>query len=143
MNRKPLRNNPCYCINFRHAANSLTKFYDQGFSSLDLTTNQFSLLNDIYYLIECNKSELAIHARVERTTIIRNLNILFEKGLIEEIAGKNNRNKLIRLTEKGKRIKIEGMGIWKQLQKKVKNLLGNEQITILEDILVSISSLKF
>ncbi|MGF6907107.1 MarR family winged helix-turn-helix transcriptional regulator [Fusobacterium sp. PH5-44] len=143
MNKKTLRNNPCYCINFRHAANSLTKFYDQGFSSMDLTTNQFSLLNDIAYLKECNKSELAIHARVERTTIIRNLNILFEKGLIEEIAGKNNRNKLIRLTEKGKKAKIEGMEIWKELQEKVESLLGNEQITIFEDILTSLGSLKF
>ena len=35
---------PCCCINYRRAANTLTKYYDAAFAPIGLTGNQFFLL---------------------------------------------------------------------------------------------------
>lgn len=39
----------------------------------------------------CNKSQLAQFARLDRTTVIRSLNVLIDKKLIEEVEDDNNR----------------------------------------------------
>ena len=135
------RDNPCYCINFRRAANTLTKFYDRAFAPIGLTTNQFSLLGDVKALQPCNKSELARSSRLDRTTIIRSLSILREKGLIEEAEAAEGRNRSVRLTAAGESAIAEGMAGWKQAQKRVKSLLGTENIQTLQLILTGIETL--
>lgn len=132
----------CYCINLRRAANILTKFYDQAFEPIHLTTNQFSLLFDVHALKSCNKSELAQHARLDRTTIIRSLDLLLQKNLVREIPGENNRNKVIQLTEAGEAAVTEGLVIWKQVQKKIRLVVGEENEPALNKLFADIESLK-
>ena len=135
------RDNPCYCINLRRAANTLTKFYDKAFASMNLTTNQFSLLNDIQQLQICNKSELAQYSRLDRTTIIRNLSVLREKGLIEDVIQAGSKNKVVRLTETGKSAITEGRIRWKQVQKRIDSILGGEKIKLLQQIFTDTETL--
>lgn len=136
------RDRACYCINLRRAANTLTKFYDQAFAAINVTTNQFSLLNDIRWLKACNKSELAQCARLDRTTVIRSLNILLQKKLIEEAEGENNRNKVVQLTEAGEAAVIEGLEIWKRVQRKFKRVIGEENELVLRQLFAGIESLE-
>lgn len=136
------RKSPCYCISLRQAANTLTKFYDKAFAPINLTTNQFSLINAVHLLKSCNKSELAQYARLDRTTIIRSLNILRQKKLIEEIAGASNRNKVVRLTATGEVAVTEGLKIWKQVQNEVKLIIGDENEPALERLLANIQLLE-
>lgn len=133
-------NSPCYCINFRRAANTMTKVYDQAFAAIDLTANQFFLLVSISQLKSCNKSELAQYVRLDRTTIIRNLGVLLKKNLIEEVPGPTN--KVIQLTESGVTAITEGVVIWKQLQNSVKQILGAENIPSLWQLFENIDSLE-
>ena len=136
------RDNQCYCINFRRAANTLTKFYDRVFAPLHLTTSQFSLLNDIHLLGSCNKSELAQFSRLDRTTIIRSLSVLYEKGFIEDETEAGSRNRGVRLTEAGKSAIKEGMPGWKDAQKKIRSVLGNENILALKQVFADIEKLN-
>lgn len=140
-NIEPVKS-PCYCINFRRAANILTKYYDEGFAQINLTANQFFLLSSIFQLKSCNKSELAQYTRMERTTIIRNLDILLKKNLIEEVPGETNRNKIIQLTENGQNAIIKGTGIWENLQRQAKQNLGKENISVLWQLFANIESLE-
>ena len=135
------RDNPCYCINFRRAANTLTKFYDRAFVSIGLTTNQFSLLNDVKLIQPCNKSNLAQFSRLDRTTIIRSLSVLREKGLVEEAKRTDARSKAICLTEAGETAISEGMAGWKQAQKRIRALWGPENVQVLKQIFVDIETL--
>ena len=135
-------NTPCYCINFRRAANTLTKFYDKVLAPINLTASQFSLLNDIKTLKSCNKSELAQYARLDRTTIIRNLNVLREKGLIEDVKDNGYRNILVQLTETGESALMDGNTRWKQAQNQIKSTIGLECIPVLKQILANIESLN-
>lgn len=132
----------CYCINFRRAANTLTKYYDHAFTPIGLTTNQFSLLVSIDSLEACNKSKLAQYARLDRTTIIRSLHLLQEKHLIEEVAGKNKRNNIVQLTTAGEAAIKKGWGIWEQVQNKVVGAIGEENLPMLKQLLDKIESLE-
>ncbi|MCQ4725444.1 MarR family winged helix-turn-helix transcriptional regulator [Anaerotignum faecicola] len=135
------RNTPCYCINFRRAANTITKYYDNAFEKLNITTTQFSLLNNINILKTCNKSELAQFTKLDRTTVIRGLGILKKKKLIEEIDGHDNRNKNIRLTGAGEKTVADGMEEWKKAQERVKAVIGEENIPMLKEIFSKIETL--
>lgn len=133
---------PCYCIRVRRAANALTKFYDEAFEPMHITASQFSLLNNIKLLKACNKSELAIYAKLDRTTIIRNLNTLRDRGLTSEIISDDNRNKLITLTELGESVIEEGIILWEHTQRQVKETIGLDCIEDFFRVLKNIESLE-
>ena len=116
------RKTPCYCMKFRRMANVLTKFYDSRLASADLTANQLSLLIDNQSIEPCNRSELARCARLDRTTVIRNLEPLRKKGLIEETQPGSS----IRLTPQGLEAVNTGSEIWSQAQREIKGLFDKE-----------------
>lgn len=141
--RKIIPRDPsCYCIRVRRAANALTKFYDKAFEPIQVTVSQFSLLSDIKLLKACNKSELAVYAKLDRTTIIRNLNILRERGLIAEAPGDDNRNDLIHLTQLGESTIVKGKILWEQAQAQIKATIGPDRIEDFVQTLKNIESLE-
>jgi DNA-binding MarR family transcriptional regulator len=109
--------------------------------SVNLTIGRFSLLNDIKSLKTCNKSELAQYAGLDRTTIIRNLNALYQAGYIAEAPGANNRNNLIQLTALGESVVAEGTVCWKRAQSEAKAAIGRDNIDRLMKLLTDIESL--
>lgn len=142
MRRPEPRQSPCYCIQVRRAANALTKLYDQALESAGLTVCQFSLLNDIKVLGRCNKSELAQYAKIDRTTITRNLRVLLERGLVCEQPGTDRRNCRIFLTEAGGNAIAAGMQSWEETQAKIKAELGDERLREFSETLKSLEHLR-
>lgn len=124
----------CYCMNLRRASNLLTQYYDRAMMPAGVTANQYFLLHVIGFLKECNKSELARHTRLERTTVIRNLEILLKKRLIEQAPGPTRRNGLIRLTDHGRETEEKGTDLWKRAQREMEALLGREKLAVLQEL---------
>lgn len=135
------RKKSCYCINFRRSANTLTKYYDKAFAEINLSVNQFSLLNDISILKLCNKSQLAQFARLDRTTVIRSLNVLIDKKLVEEVEDDNNRKIGVQLTQLGKDSIVKGFEIWKETQFQITSIIGEKNIEVLKQIIDAIELL--
>lgn len=133
---------PCYCINYRRAANTLTKYYDAAFAPIGLTGNQFFLLNSIQQLGSCNKSELAQYTSLDRTTIIRNLNTLEKKELIEPAPGASRRSSVIQLSETGSKAFMAGLNIWNKLQAEVQEVLGEGNLPTQWDLFHRIEALE-
>ena len=133
---------PCYCINYRRAANTLTKYYDAAFAPIGLTGNQFFLLNSIQQLGSCNKSELAQYTSLDRTTIIRNLNTLEKKELVEPAPGASRRSSAIQLSETGSKAFMAGRGIWQKLQEEVQQVLGEGNLPTQWDLFHRIEALE-
>ena len=133
---------PCYCINYRRAANTLTKYYDAAFAPIGLTGNQFFLLNSIQQLGSCNKSELAQYTSLDRTTIIRNLNTLEKKALVEPAPGARRRSSAIQLSETGNKAFMAGLGIWQKLQEEVQQVLGEGNLPTQWDLFHRIEALE-
>ena len=133
---------PCDCINYRRAANTLTKYYDAAFAPIGLTGNQFFLLNSIQQLGSCNKSELAQYTSLDRTTIIRNLNTLEKKELVEPAPGASRRSSAIQLSETGSKAFMAGLGIWQKLQEEVQQVLGEGNLPTHWDLFHRIEALE-
>lgn len=135
------RNSPCYCINLKRATNSITKFYDKKLEPTGLTVSQFSLLNDIKLLETCSKTELANYAKLDRSTITRNLKILREKGYITDLSTNESRDSQVSLTELGHENITNCYSLWEEAQKHVKERVGIDDIKQLRKILGVIENL--
>ena len=132
------RNNPCYCINLRRAANALTKCYDQALAHLALTASQFALLVELQAMGPCSKVELANSARLDKSTITRNIKTLKEKNLVADLSERGRRNSQLIVTPLGLDRINESMSHWRQMQAKVREKLGPENIAALYQIAASL-----
>ena len=136
------RVNPCYCINMKRATNTLTKYYDEIIKTTGLTISQFSLLNEIKYLGICTKGEIAFHAKLDKSTITRNLKTLHEKGVIQDLSVNDSRESQISLTELGQKKIEEGRLLWNKAQKHILEKVGGEKLKELEETLKIIEEIR-
>lgn len=128
------RKTSCYCINSRRLSNLITNKYDKHLQEINLTVNQYSLLININQLEICSVSDLANYVGLERTTLVRTLKPLFDKKLIEDISETTQRNRQIKITQKGKEVLEKGKPLWKQAQKEIEDKIGKDNILVLSEI---------
>ncbi len=128
MKFKQINKSPCHCITLRRAANAITEYYDRVFQELALTTSQYSLLKNLGRLETASTSELAEKVNLDRSTLVRNLKPLQERGLIMDQAKKNTRNHKFVLTDEGYALLEKAVPLWEQAQKEIRAYLGEENV---------------
>lgn len=128
MKFKQINKSPCHCITLRRAANAITEYYDRAFQELALTTSQYSLLKNLGRLETASTSELAEKVNLDRSTLVRNLKPLQERGLIMDQAKKNTRNHKFVLTDEGYALLEKAVPLWEQAQKEIRAYLGEENV---------------
>lgn len=128
MKFKQINKSPCHCITLRRAANAITEYYDRAFQKLALTTSQYSLLKNLGRLETASTSELAEKVNLDRSTLVRNLKPLQERGLIMDQAKKNTRNHKFVLTDEGYALLEKAVPLWEQAQKEIRAYLGEENV---------------
>lgn len=72
-------------------------------------------------------SRLAEKISTDRTTLTRNLVPLEKHGLIKVSPGKDQRVRLVTLTEKGRRARDKAIPLWEQVQHQVIKQLGEKK----------------
>lgn len=135
------RKSPCYCINLKRATNSITKFYDKKLEGAGLTASQFSLINDIRLLKTCSKAELSAYAKLDRSTITRNLKVLRDKGYVKDSSTNESRESQISLTDLGLEKIRSGNMSWKEAQEYINERIGSENMAQFKKILEAIENL--
>jgi DNA-binding MarR family transcriptional regulator len=115
----------CHCLNIRRAGQAVTNRYDQYLMPSGLSVSQFSLLHFLANLRKVSVSKLAIEMRLDRTTLVRNLKPLEEKGLVVDVASEG-KNRQLELTEVGREIHKNALRLWKAAQNDLEQLLGKE-----------------
>lgn len=126
---------PCYCMNMRRAANTISAIYDKFLISINLSASQFSLLLNLKYLEVCSVTDLAKYIGLERTTVVRTIKPLVESGLVVDISSDNERNRKLTLTKAGKEKMEEALPLWENAQNFIKKQLGEEKIKTLVSLL--------
>jgi DNA-binding MarR family transcriptional regulator len=136
--------NECVFFNFKKAYLKVSKIFDTAFSDSDITANQFTMLNSLFLLqkpVSINK--LSKILSIDRTTLTRNLKILFKNNLAQiQSPDEDLRKKLVSITETGKKMLEKELDTWKESQKAVENQLGDKELTNLLKTLNSIENLK-
>lgn len=128
---------PCFCTSARRSAGILSAYYDRELKSAGITLAQYSLLVALEKLGSVNITHWAQQVGLERSTMVRNVKLLEENGLIELTQGTG---KTFTLSRKGKTTVLTATPLWEHAQKKVKSCLGKEDakafISISEKLLV-------
>lgn len=133
----------CNCLNLRRASQAITEIYDESLAPSGLKLGQFSLLKHIKQQQPINVSDLALEMRLDRTTLVRNLKPMEEKGLVTDVAAKGTRNRQLKLTEAGLKAFNEAELLWAEAQSFIEQYLGKEDLRTLTGLLAKIEALKF
>lgn len=116
----------CTCGELRRAARAVTLLYDKAFESSGLLSTQLGVLYTIYNSDSITISKLAGEFDMDRTTLTRNLSVLERQGLINISSGKDHRTRIITITSKGTNSIANAIPLWNEIQRKVKEEMGEK-----------------
>jgi DNA-binding MarR family transcriptional regulator len=125
----------CYCIKVRRVARIVTAYYDNFLAPSGLTVNQYSLLVNLEKLGESNVSELADYVGLERTTLVRNIKPLLERGYVQDASRAEARDCRLSVTAMGREALGVAMPLWEKAQKGVGDKIGAGNIKVLNELL--------
>jgi DNA-binding MarR family transcriptional regulator len=117
----------CLAQHSRMAARAVTRIYNARLRPLDLQITQYSLLIAAKLDRYDTLSGLAESMAVERTTLIRNVQLLEARGLVEPTSEGRGRAKRLRLTPEGARILSEALPLWAAAQREIEAALGRDE----------------
>jgi DNA-binding MarR family transcriptional regulator len=130
----------CVCGNLRMAARLVTQRYDDALRPAGLRIMQFTLLARLHAVDRVTITELAEQASLDRTTLTRNLKPLIERGYVRVVAGKDQRERLVTVTERGRQALRAALPLWEQAQTSMTDGLGQEATSALLSLLRSAGS---
>lgn len=126
----------CTCSELRRAARAVTLLYDNAFRSSGLLSTQLGVLHVIYKSDSIRISHLAKELGMDRTTLTRNLSVLQRQGFIKISSGKDNRTRIVTITNKGRTTIAKAIPLWNNVQNKVKEQMGE---TLWNELMVNLS----
>ena len=116
----------CFALHARMTARLLSRTYEAALRPLGLKLPQFGILGAVGHGATVSETVLAERLGLERTTLVRNLKILAQKGWIEPVAG-NGRGLRHRLTPTGQALLDASIPLWRQAQEQLEaRLTGTE-----------------
>jgi DNA-binding MarR family transcriptional regulator len=132
---------PCLCNALRQATRAVSRLYDGKLRGVGLRTTQYSLLRCLRRAGEVRQRDLGGLTSLEETTLTRNLRPLIEAGWIAIRAGKDRREKLVRLTDAGAHKIRAARPAWERAQKQLKSRMPNGTWSNLLDLLPELTRL--
>lgn len=130
----------CNCVNLRRAANKITEYYDHMLKPHHITTAQFTMLATLYQDRGINTTKLAEKMFLDRTTVIRNLKVLIDRGYVIKTTRK--RVNELELSQKGHEVFKLAYRDWKIAQQNYEQYLGKANLELLRDLLVKTANLE-
>jgi DNA-binding MarR family transcriptional regulator len=114
----------CFALHARMTARLLTRVYDAAVRPAGLRFAQFGLLGAIAHGSATSQTALAERLGLERTTLVRNLKFLEQKGWIDAVSG-GGRGLSHRLTPAGREILERAIPLWERAQTEIEGRLGD------------------
>jgi DNA-binding MarR family transcriptional regulator len=105
----------------------VTQLYDEALRSQGLRGTQFTLLVVVRNRGPVTVKQLADTTVTDRTTLTRNLRPLEKKRLIRIESGKDRRERIVTLTDRGQRAVTNALPLWDRVQGRVSRDLGQER----------------
>jgi DNA-binding MarR family transcriptional regulator len=129
------------CFALRQASRHISKLYERHLSEAGITPTQFSILRALGRCPNLTMAELAKAMVMDRTTLVRALKPLLQRGLAAAPAdGQNNRRLLVVLTKKGSAKHDEAAPHWAAAQASFERSFGQQQAAYLRNELFRMTS---
>jgi DNA-binding MarR family transcriptional regulator len=117
----------CAASNLRKASRAVTALYNASLRPAGLLITQFSILVALSAAGPLPLTRLAKALEMDRTTLTRNAAPLLRQGLTAETHGEDRRNRVLSITEKGRRALERAFPLWKGAQERFTQDLGKER----------------
>jgi len=132
----------CACFNLRKASRAITQYYDHALQPVGLRVTQFSILAALANFGTITITAFAKYLVMDRTTLTRNLRPLQDQELVDVVTGKDQRQRYLELTPKGRELLLKSMPYWLSAQDSVKKQLDEtfESLITTTERIVSIST---
>ena len=119
----------CFCLQARMAARAITRQYNAALAPAGLEITEFSLLAALRSIEGESIADLAEQLAFERTTLVRNLKRLEERGLVMQTS-LGGRAVWYALTTEGRALLRRGAPLWRKAQADVRSALpdGGEAV---------------
>lgn len=112
----------CVMFRVRLTARAITKHYEDALRPCGLKGSQFSLLVSLSVDPGLSATDLAERMGIDRTTLVRNLDLLERDGLVAtQVDGRARRKTL---TRKGEAVLAEALPLWRAAQDLLVGKLG-------------------
>jgi DNA-binding MarR family transcriptional regulator len=106
----------CVCLALRRAARTLTRFYDRALRPHGLRATQFPILAAACKQQPVPLAELAEALGMDRTTLLRNVQPLVRRRLVEVEPAADSRRTEIHATATGRALLARAYPEWKRVQ---------------------------
>ena len=130
---------PCACQSLRRLTRLVTRIYDQELRKADIEVTQFGLLTGLAALGEANQKTLSAGFAMDSTTLTRTLALLRRQGWISIKRGKDRRERVLRLTEAGKRRLATAQPYWQEAERRLKQTLGDRNWKLLQSTIYEVT----
>jgi DNA-binding MarR family transcriptional regulator len=118
---------PCLCNALRQASRAVSRLYDQELRGVGLRTTQYSLLRYVKHAGEVRQRDLGAFTSLDETTLTRNLRPLIDAGWVAVEAGKDRREKLLKVTNAGVAKIKAAHPAWERAQERLRSRLPKGQ----------------
>ena len=115
----------CVCYHVRRTARSVTRLYDAALQPAGIRSTQFAVLVAVAKNEPVNISRLENLLGLDQTTLSRSLANLRATGHLALAAGADRRQRLARLTSKGRRTLGKALPYWRRVQRDVVSRLDD------------------
>lgn len=134
---KVLEPQGCTNLKLRQLMRQVTQIYDAEMGKVEIKSTQYSLLSFVNKLGPVKPSELAVHIKMDASTLTRNLKPLISAGWVQVAAGPDGRTRLVSLTDSGRLKRSEAHRQWRIAQDGINSLLGKKKVAELHALIDS------
>jgi DNA-binding MarR family transcriptional regulator len=113
----------CLLMNTVMAARAMTRRYDQRLKPFGISVAQFAVLGTVRRHKDETVSEMAEKIAMDRTTLLRNLDLLIRKRLVAAQPAPRGSGRIFSLTAEGDRLLDEVIPVWRATQVELRELL--------------------
>jgi DNA-binding MarR family transcriptional regulator len=106
------------------ATRKLTRSYDKALKPAGLKITQFTLLIAVEEGSAKSLTALADMLALERSSLVRNVKLLEDEGLIESAPSGEGRSLGLKLTKAGRKKLTQALPLWREAQTHVETALG-------------------
>lgn len=116
----------CMNLSYRKASRVISQIYDRELADCGIKCTQFTILRATFWRKQTTNTELQERLVLDQTTLTRGLKPLIRDGLIQVELGKDRRQKILSLTQKGTDLYRKAEKKWQGAQKYIRSSLGKE-----------------
>lgn len=122
--------------------NDYTNYMNSYLEKMDLTLSQTRVLLVLALNNGVSIDFLAEKSNIGKSSVTKSVKILEKKGfLTKDINPKDNRKKIVKITNKGRNIQKEALKINNEIEESIVSAIGEEEIKILKKQLMTLDDL--